>query len=145
LRPRYCRPEPRRAARGAEAGRCVDERDLALPMDSMTSPLSMPPRTALPPATDELFPTAGAPASMPERDPIEMPTQSFSRYDKRRPRVADVGMGWRVRLARLVVFGGAIGLTAYGASEMYAVLAVGGVTTLEWVLLILFVVNFSWI
>src|SRR5262249_46042566 len=90
-------------------------------------------------------PAADALASMPERSPLEMPTQSLSRSDKRRPRETSPGRGWRVVLARLAVFGGAIGLTAYGASEMHAVLAVGGVTTLEWVLLILFVVNFSWI
>jgi membrane glycosyltransferase len=111
----------------------------------MTSPLSSPPRTAWPATTDELFSAADALACMPERSPTEMPTQSFSRSDKRRPRVASPRAGWRILIARLAVFGGAIGLTAYGANEMHGVLAVGGVTTLEWVLLILFVVNFSWI
>ncbi|HEY7549951.1 MAG TPA: glucans biosynthesis glucosyltransferase MdoH, partial [Hyphomicrobiaceae bacterium] len=82
---------------------------------------------------------------MPERSPLEMPTQSFSRYDKPRAPTRPHRSRWRVRLARLAVFAGAIALTAYGAGEMYGVLAVGGVTTLEWVLLILFVVNFSWI
>jgi membrane glycosyltransferase len=94
----------------------------------------------------DLFPNVDALASMPAREPLEMPAQSFFRHDRRRmhrarPRPA----GLRVWLARLVVFGGAIGLTAYGASEMYGVLSVGGVTALEWVLLVLFVVNFSWI
>ena len=36
-------------------------------------------------------------------------------------------------------------LTVYGAHEMYKVVDVGGVTPLEWALLILFVANFSWI
>ena len=49
--------------------------------------------------------------------------------------------GWR----RLFVFGGAVALTAYGASEMYGVVEVGEVTPLEWALVVLFVVNFSWI
>ena len=47
--------------------------------------------------------------------------------------------------ARLFVFGGGLALTAYGANEMYRVVAVGGVTLLEWALLILFIANFSWI
>jgi membrane glycosyltransferase len=112
----------------------------------MTSPLREPSRTVLPPRPADLFPDLGALASMPEHSPLEMPAQSFSRYDKPRARAdGRRGAGWRVRLARFTVFGGAIGLTAYGASEMHSVLAVGGVTALEWVLLILFVVNFSWI
>jgi membrane glycosyltransferase len=90
-----------------------------------------------------LFPDADALACMPARRPLEMPTQSFSRYE--RHHVGARRIAWRTLLARLVVFGGAILLTAYGANEMYGVLAVGGVTTLEWVLLLLFVVNFSWI
>src|SRR5262249_19587362 len=146
LRPRSRRPVAGRTAAGAEAGRCRGERNLALQMDSITPPFSEPARSALPTAPAELFPQVDALASMPARSPLEMPTQSFARYDRSRGQ----GRGtrrwsWRVGLARVAVFGGAIGLTAYGANEMYGVLAVGGVTTLEWVLLILFVINFSWI
>jgi membrane glycosyltransferase len=112
-------------------------------MDAMTSPHGMPQRAALPPLAATLFPDADALASMPERNPLEMPTQSFSRYERRRQ--AGRRAGWRTLLARLVVFGGAVLMTAYGANEMHGVLAVGGVTSLEWVLLVLFVVNFSWI
>ena len=36
-------------------------------------------------------------------------------------------------------------LTAYGAREMYGVVAVSEITTLEWALVVLFVVNFAWI
>ena len=43
------------------------------------------------------------------------------------------------------MFGGALALTVLGAREMYGVVSVGGVTALEWGLLILFVINFSWI
>jgi membrane glycosyltransferase len=43
------------------------------------------------------------------------------------------------------VFGGALLLTAYGAYEMYAVVSVSGTTTLQYVLLGLFTINFSWI
>ena len=43
------------------------------------------------------------------------------------------------------MFGGAAALTLYGAREMYGVVEVGEVTPLEWALVVLFVVNFSWI
>ena len=36
-------------------------------------------------------------------------------------------------------------LTAFGAFEMYKVVEIGGVTALEWVLVGLFCLNFSWI
>src|SRR5688572_10373555 len=86
---------------------------------------------AVPPTAVHLFPDAEALASMPERSPLDMPAQSFSRYNKARghkpqPRP----LNWRVWLARFVVFGGAIGLTGYGAAEMHGVLSVGGVTAL---------------
>ena len=51
----------------------------------------------------------------------------------------------RVRLARLVAFGGDLLLTAYGAFEMYGVVSVGQITFLEWAMVVLFVINFSWI
>ncbi|MBV9076695.1 MAG: glucans biosynthesis glucosyltransferase MdoH, partial [Methylobacteriaceae bacterium] len=47
--------------------------------------------------------------------------------------------------ARLFVFGGAALLTVYGAWEMYEVVSVSRTTILQYVLLALFVVNFSWI
>jgi membrane glycosyltransferase len=112
----------------------------------MTSPLSKPPHPRSAPVIPELFPGADALASMPPRSPLDMPIQSFSRYDK--PRTHDGRprrSSWRVQLVRLAVFGGALALTVYGAHEMYGVVSVGGVTALEWCLLILFVINFSWI
>ena len=48
-------------------------------------------------------------------------------------------------LARLAVFGGAVALTAYGAYQMYKVVGVGTTTALEWVLVVLFVITFSWL
>lgn len=47
--------------------------------------------------------------------------------------------------ARFAVFAGALALTAYGASEMYAVVSVSRTTFLQYVLLALFTINFSWI
>ena len=45
----------------------------------------------------------------------------------------------------LFVFGGALALTAYGAYEMYQVVSVSRTTVLQWLLLALFTLNFSWI
>jgi membrane glycosyltransferase len=89
---------------------------------------------------------AQASTALPPEAPLSMPTQSLTRFHRseRRKSVAprlDRGP-W---LARLFVFGGAMAITAYGAQQMYGVVDVGGVTTLEWALLVLFVVNFSWI
>ena len=85
-------------------------------------------------------------ACTPAEAPLAMPTQSLSRFsnaERRKSLVRRLELGcW---LARLFVFGGGFALTAYGAHEMYEVVAVGGVTPLEWALVLLFVANFSWI
>ena len=84
--------------------------------------------------------------AMPPEAPIAMPVQSLSRFDaSRRRRWADAKRIATPWLSRLTVFGGGLALTLYGASEMYKVVSVANVTALEWVLLILFVANFSWI
>ncbi|MBL8587067.1 MAG: glucans biosynthesis glucosyltransferase MdoH [Methylobacteriaceae bacterium] len=83
-------------------------------------------------------------AAMPPESRLAMPTQSLTRFERseRRARVAPRRDPW---LSRLIVFGGGLALTLYGAWEMYKVVEVGGVTVLEWALVLLFVVNFSWI
>ncbi|WP_395665693.1 glucans biosynthesis glucosyltransferase MdoH [Methylocella sp.] len=89
---------------------------------------------------DETFPC------MPAESPLDMPAQSLSRFDPKSRRGNVLSHPWAgAFLARLVVFGGCLALTGYGAYEMYRVVDVGGVTLLEWALLILFVANFSWI
>ena len=50
-----------------------------------------------------------------------------------------------IAAAALFVFGVALLLSAIAAYEMYQVLAVGGLTTLEAVILVLFVILFAWI
>lgn len=83
---------------------------------------------------------------MPPEAALAMPPQSLSQFDPaERRRDARRHGRFGTLLARLFVFGGGLALTAYGAHEMYQVVAVGGVTFLEWALLILFVANFSWI
>ena len=83
---------------------------------------------------------------MPPEAPLDMPTQSlthFSRADRRGLKAPD--LAYTPWLSRLFIFGGALALTAYGANEMYGVVKIGEVTLLEWVLVALFVANFSWI
>ena len=84
--------------------------------------------------------------AMPVEFPLQMPTQSLSRFDKSQRRQWVLAKNkctpW---LSRLLVFGGALAVTAYGTQQMYMVVNVGGVTLLEWVLVGLFVANFSWI
>ncbi|MBI3274979.1 MAG: glucans biosynthesis glucosyltransferase MdoH, partial [Methylocystis sp.] len=82
----------------------------------------------------------------PAESPLSMPTQTLFRFDARdRRRWAAPHLARTPWLARLVTFGGGLALAAYGGHEMYKVIDVGGVTTLKWALLVLFVLNFSWI
>ena len=81
--------------------------------------------------------------SMPPEEPIEMPVQSLSSRPERavsRPRVDLRGLA-----NRLVVLAGSALLTAWLCNEMYGVLNVGGMTVLEWVMLVLFSINMAWI
>lgn len=83
------------------------------------------------------------PATPPENR-LVMPVQSFRSWqasDRRKP----VGRWATPWLKRLFVFGGGLALTAYGAWEMYNVVSVSRTTSLQYVLLILFTINFSWI
>ena len=91
-----------------------------------------------------LAPTAFA--CMPVEALLAMPTQSLSRFDRNtRYRDAMAHDQKIARLTRAIVFGGGLALTAYGAMEMYGVINVGAITVLKVALLILFVLNFSWI
>ena len=85
-----------------------------------------------------------APALPPE-SPVAMPEHSLSRFDKAKERRKSLTRHIAPWLSRLVAFGGGFALTGWGAYEMYRVVDVGGITFLKWVLLVLFVANFSWI
>lgn len=83
--------------------------------------------------------------STPRESRLHMPAQSLTSFDEtsaHRPQKRDDS---KALYARLFVFGGALALTAFGASEMYGVINVGPITVLKWALLVLFVINFSWI
>jgi membrane glycosyltransferase len=85
------------------------------------------------------------PATPPESR-LVMPVQSFRSWqasDRRRPAAPQ---NWKTPwLKRLFVFGGGLLLTGYGAWEMYHVVSVSRTTSLQYALLVLFTVNFSWI
>ncbi len=110
---------------------------MALPVDSLTL------------AAEDAGPSAmGASlgSSMPGFAPLAMPAQSFKRFSPRDRRLlAAPGLARAPILTRLFVFGGALALTAYGAYQMFKVVAVGPVTPLEWAMVVLFVVTFSWV
>ncbi len=81
--------------------------------------------------------------TLPEEAPIAMPQQSLREAPARRPRPASAP-GW-MGVRRFLVIGGAIALTGVGASEMYQVFTVNGLTVLAVVMLVLFVALFAWI
>lgn len=82
----------------------------------------------------------------PAEQRLSMPAQNLFKFDTRQVRAPAAPWLWRTPwMARLATFGGGLALTAYGGNEMYKVIDVGGVTTLKWALLALFILNFSWI
>jgi membrane glycosyltransferase len=113
-------------------------------MDALTE---LPPQEQLIAPGWEMPSQSVATASpMPPESRLAMPVQSLFRFDPRKVRGRRAPrFNLMTFLARLLIFGGALCLTAYGAEEMYEVVAVGGVTLLEWALVCLFVANFSWI
>ncbi len=85
------------------------------------------------------------PATPPENR-LVMPVQSFRRWSASDRRGPAAPRNWKTPwLQRLFVFGGGLALTAYGAWEMYHVVSVSRTTSLQYVLLALFTINFSWI
>ena len=103
---------------------------MALSLDALIA--ARPPRVA----------PAEAPP-LPVETRLSMPTQSFAADPDRRGAPSDPSRP--PYLSRAFVFGGAALLTGYGAYEMYAVVSVSRTTSLQYGLLALFVVNFSWI
>lgn len=85
------------------------------------------------------------PATPPESR-LVMPVQSFRRWDASERKKPAAPRAWKTPwLKRFFVFGGGLALTAYGAWEMYNVVSVSRTTSLQYVLLVLFTINFSWI
>ncbi|WP_407051323.1 glucans biosynthesis glucosyltransferase MdoH [Methyloraptor flagellatus] len=96
--------------------------------------------TELRPATD----LAHLPPVPPEVT-LAMPVQNLRAWKGPRPtRVDGRPSGWTL-FARLFVFGSAIALSAFGIRQMVEVVKAGGIVGLEWPLIVLFGVTFSWI
>jgi membrane glycosyltransferase len=79
---------------------------------------------------------------LPPESPLPMSKQQLRAY-QRRETVAKVPI--HVTLRRVVIFAGTAAMTVAGCYEMYEVVQVGGVTALEWMVLVLFVMLFAWI
>jgi membrane glycosyltransferase len=77
---------------------------------------------------------------LPAEAPLAMPVQSL-RTGALAPTAGAPNVAWR----RTFVFAATLLLSVLAAHEMYQVLAVGGLTTLEAVILVLFVILFAWI
>jgi membrane glycosyltransferase len=81
--------------------------------------------------------------ALPDGAPLAMPTQSL-RSAPPRP-VLPASAPRRIWLRPLVVIGGAVVLTIFGAYEMVLVFAVNGMTAPAIVMLVLFLALFAWI
>ncbi len=81
--------------------------------------------------------------TLPREAPIAMPQQSL--WVARERPGAPATSAPLIRLRRLFVFVSAISLTGIAAYEMYEVLQVGGMTVLEQLVLVLFILLFAWI
>ncbi|MBA4789596.1 MAG: glucans biosynthesis glucosyltransferase MdoH [Rhizobiales bacterium] len=102
-------------------------------MDAVGAPLERP--------TPDRAPPPGFAPALPEEAPLDMPVQSL----RAAPVTGALPWAGGLLARRLLVIGGAGGLTVIGAHEMYRVLDVGGLTALEGVVLGLFVPLFAWI
>jgi membrane glycosyltransferase len=80
---------------------------------------------------------------LPVESPMAMPTQALRDFPKRN-RIEGAGRTL-VSLRRAYILVGTAALTLAGCYEMYNVLKVGGVTVLESMVLVLFVLLFAWI
>jgi membrane glycosyltransferase len=104
-------------------------------MDPVTSPHDGRPGADIVPA-----------AGMPHEQPADMPAQSLTRFARgdRRP-FADRERSRGQASRRIVVFGTALVLAVVATYEMVQVLKVGGLTHLEYAIIVLFSLNFGWI
>lgn len=82
---------------------------------------------------------------MPPETPGEMPPQRLDRFDPKSRRALVDPASRSSALRRLAVMGGSAALIGYSTYEMYQVLAIGDLTPVEAVVLVLFVVTFAWI
>ena len=82
---------------------------------------------------------------VPAEAKLDMPTQKLWRWRGPRPNAVDRAPPHGTLTARLFVFIGSVLLSLFGINEMVQVVKAGGIVGLEWPLLILFAVTYSWI
>jgi membrane glycosyltransferase len=84
--------------------------------------------------------------AMPAPAPLAMSAASLRSWGRSERRSRIDPKGWKDPVfARLIAFGGMAAIAIFGGYQMYKVVEAGGVTSLEWLFLGLFAVNFSWI
>ena len=120
-----------------EAGGQADQRNMALSMDTLSD--------SDPAEAPSARPSGVEPATPPEKPPRHAGPVAPALVAARGAQPVAAAAPATPWLARLFVFGGGLALTAYGAHEMYQVVSVSRTTVLQWVLLALFTINFSWI
>jgi membrane glycosyltransferase len=97
---------------------------------------------SVPSATQDM--TVPTPRPVPDEIATPMPVQDLKRW-KAPNRTSGATRQWTARARRVVVFSATMALTAAASYEMYRVLNVAGMTTLQIALLIVFVITFAWI
>jgi membrane glycosyltransferase len=92
----------------------------------------------------ELSQGSGPPEQfLPPESPLPMPEQQLRAFH--RGNIETNAANMPVAFRRAFIFAGTAAMTIAGCYEMYEVLSVGGVTALEWMVLVLFVLLFAWI
>jgi membrane glycosyltransferase len=92
----------------------------------------------------ELSQGSGPPEQfLPPESPLPMPEQQLRAFH--RGNIETNAANMPVAFRRAFIFAGTAAMTVAGCYEMYEVLSVGGVTALEWMVLVLFVLLFAWI
>jgi membrane glycosyltransferase len=83
---------------------------------------------------------------MPQESRVDMPEQRLGRFDAAsRRRFLDPYRSQSRKWPRIAVLGGAAAISAFAVDQMTVALAVGGLTPIEAMVLVLFAVNFAWI
>src|SRR6185437_10668710 len=124
LRSRRQGSESRRTARHAQRRRRACFGNLDLQMDTLSVEWERRPKSFLPPESPLAF---AAPVLAKSKAPLRgEPARSLA-------------------ARRVLIFASVVALTGFGARQMYNVVKVGGVSTLEWGLLALFVALFAWV
>src|ERR1700738_2332273 len=80
---------------------------------------------------------------LPPESPLPMPEQQLRAVH--RGNIENNAANMPVAFRRAFICAGTAAMTGAGCYEMYEVLSVGGVTALEWMVLVLFVLLFAWI